>query len=87
MTAAHCVNETRPALVRLGDSDLSTDFDCLDVEEGCYSEGWAEARAPSEHNFFCLTARLAMKIRNVLLAMWTMSWKMSSFTRNSPLRG
>ena len=49
MTAAHCVNETRPTLVRLGDSDLSTEFDCLDVEEGCYSEGWEEeeARAPS----------------------------------------
>ena len=49
MTAAHCVNETRPILVRLGDSDLSTEFDCLDVEEGCYSEGWEEeeARAPS----------------------------------------
>ena len=39
MTAAHCVNETSPMMVRLGDSDLRTDFDCLSVEEGCDSEG------------------------------------------------
>ena len=39
MTAAHCVNETSPLLVRLGDSDLRTEFDCLDVEEGCTTQG------------------------------------------------
>ena len=39
VTAAHCVNETSPVMVRLGDSDLRTEFDCLDVEEGCDIEG------------------------------------------------
>merc|ERR1712241_251244 len=28
VTAAHCVNETSPVMVRLGDSDLRTEFDC-----------------------------------------------------------
>ena len=39
VTAAHCVNETSPVMVRLGDSDLRTEFDCLNVEEGCDIEG------------------------------------------------
>ena len=40
MTAAHCLNQTSPLLVRLGDSDLTTEFDCLEVEAGCDSQGW-----------------------------------------------
>ena len=26
--------------MRLGDSDRSTEYDCLNVEEGCTSQGW-----------------------------------------------
>ena len=57
VTAAHCVNETFPVRVRLGDSDIRTEFDCLHVEEGCDSGGWAQTR-PASKNIFILQPRL-----------------------------
>ena len=85
VTAAHCVKETPPVGVRLGDSDLRTEFDCLDVEEGCDSKGWVRLELQIKI-ISRLTAELALMIFNVLLVMWTIRWKISSFTRNSPLR-
>ena len=51
MTAAHCVNETSPVMVRLGDSDLRTEFDCLNVEEGCDIEGYVIGQPRPELRF------------------------------------
>ena len=40
ITAGHCVETGNiPDKVVLGDSDISTDFDCLDVESGCNVAG------------------------------------------------
>eukprot|EP00092_Neocalanus_flemingeri_P002626 GFUD01002813.1.p1 GENE.GFUD01002813.1~~GFUD01002813.1.p1 ORF type:complete len:394 (+),score=79.73 GFUD01002813.1:712-1893(+) len=40
ITAGHCVETGNvPDKVALGDSDISTDFDCLDVESGCRVAG------------------------------------------------
>jgi len=40
VTAAHCIDEESPTAVRLGESDLTTEYDCLDPEGGCQSAGW-----------------------------------------------
>jgi len=40
ITAAHCVKRNQqPHMVVLGESDITTEFDCLDVEAGCGTVG------------------------------------------------
>ena len=39
VTAAHCVTERSPIMVRLGENNLSTEYDCLNVDERCEMEG------------------------------------------------
>ena len=39
VTAGHCVTPTSPSAVTVGDSDITTDYDCLDTTGGCDLKG------------------------------------------------
>jgi len=62
VTAAHCIEDTiKPVAVALGDSDVTTDYDCFDVNTGCATSG-EECFAKEE----CAPKHVEVNIRTIV---------------------
>jgi secreted trypsin-like serine protease len=65
VTAGHCITEdVKPIAVALGDSDVTTDYDCLDVKSGygCRTTGAACAAAEE-----CAPKHIEVKIKDFII--------------------
>ena len=63
VTAGHCITEdVAPVSVVLGDSDVTTDYDCFDVEHGCTTSGKACADAEE-----CAPKYIEVAIKDIIM--------------------
>jgi hypothetical protein len=69
VTAAHCVRNDKigePVAVVLGELDVTTDYDCLDTEEGCGASGRKGQRCLEEEN--CAPKAQKYRVESTLAA-------------------
>ena len=63
VTAGHCITEeVAPVAVALGDSDVTTDYDCLDADFGCQTNDAACATAEE-----CAPKHIEIAIRDIII--------------------
>ena len=62
VTAGHCMNKyVQPIAVVLGDSDITTDYDCLDLDRGCSTVG-----ASCADEEYCAHKHVEIKIKDII---------------------